>query len=59
MVLKTIVFVAALGLHCCADFVLVVASRGHSLVVGLGFSQRCSLAGVQALGRVGFSSCDF
>ena len=26
-------FMAVLGLHCCVDFSLVVASRGYSLVV--------------------------
>ena len=32
-----IYFLSVLGLHCCMDFSLVVASRGYSLVVRPGF----------------------
>ena len=41
-------FLAGLGLHCCADFSLVVVC---GLLTG-GFSR-----GARVLGRTGFSSC--
>ena len=32
-----IYLLAVLGLHCCEDFSLVAASRGHSVIVGPEF----------------------
>ena len=48
-----------LGLHCCADLSPAVARGGYALITVLGLLIMVAslVAGAQALGGAGFSSC--
>ena len=53
-----VLFMALLGLRCCAGFSLVVASRDYSLLQYMvSHHGGCSYCGVQALEHTAFSSC--
>ena len=56
---KKILFTAVLGLHCCAGFSLVVASRDYSSCAQASHCGGFSRCRAQALGHMGFRNCSF